>query len=66
MVSSFHFIIIIIIIIIINGSMSVRWALAAFPSFLIIYTVGRIPWAGDQLHGRSLATHNSTQTPNPD
>jgi hypothetical protein len=31
----------------IYGSTVLCWALAAFFSFLILYTVGRIPWTGD-------------------
>jgi hypothetical protein len=33
-------------------------------SFLILYTVGRTPWAGDQLVARPLSTHGTTQTRN--
>jgi hypothetical protein len=36
--------------------------LAAFFSFLILYTVGRTPWKGDQPIARSLPTHRTTQT----
>jgi hypothetical protein len=32
--------------------------------FLNTYTVGRTPWTGDQLFGRSLTTHRTTQTQN--
>jgi hypothetical protein len=37
-----------------------------FISFLILYTVGRIPWTGDQLVARPLPTQNKrTQTSMP-
>jgi hypothetical protein len=32
-----------------------------FLSFLILYTVGRTPWTGDQLFARPLSTHRTTQ-----
>jgi hypothetical protein len=35
-----------------------------FFSFLILYTVGRTPWAGDQRVTRPLPTHRTTQTQN--
>jgi hypothetical protein len=35
-----------------------------FFSFLILYTVGRTPWTGDQLIARPLHTHRTTQTKN--
>jgi hypothetical protein len=35
-----------------------------FPSFLILYTVGRTLWAGDQPVTRPLPTHRTTQTQN--
>jgi hypothetical protein len=38
-----------------------RWRLF---SFLILYTVGRTPWAGDQLDARPLPTHRTTQIQN--
>jgi hypothetical protein len=31
-------------------------------SFLILYTVGRTPWTGDQSVARPLPTHRETQT----
>jgi hypothetical protein len=33
-------------------------------SFLILYTVGRTPWTGDQPVARPLPTHRTTQTQN--
>jgi hypothetical protein len=33
-------------------------------SFLILYTVGRTPWAGDQPVVRPLPTHRTAQTQN--
>jgi hypothetical protein len=33
-------------------------------SFLILYTVGRTPWAGDQPAARPLPIHRTTQTQN--
>jgi hypothetical protein len=38
--------------------------LGRFFSFLIIYTVGRTPWTGDQPVARPLLTHRTTQTQN--
>jgi hypothetical protein len=35
-----------------------------FFSFLILYTVGRTPWTGDQPVARPLRTHGTTQTQN--
>jgi hypothetical protein len=35
-----------------------------FFSFLIVYTVGRTPWTGDQPDARPLPTHRITQTQN--
>jgi hypothetical protein len=35
-----------------------------FFSFLILYTVGRIPWTGHQPVSRPLPTHGTTQTQN--
>jgi hypothetical protein len=32
--------------------------------FLILYTVGRTPWTGDQPVARPLPTHRTTQTQN--
>jgi hypothetical protein len=40
------------------------WILAVFFSFLILYTVGRTPWTGDQRVARPLPTHRTTQTQN--
>jgi hypothetical protein len=36
--------------------------LGRFFNFLILYTVGRTPWTGDQPVTRPLATHRTTQT----
>jgi hypothetical protein len=38
--------------------------LGRFFSFLILYTVGRNPWMGDQPLARPLPTHRTTQTQN--
>jgi hypothetical protein len=38
--------------------------LGRFLSFLILYAVGKTPWAGDQPVGRPLSTHTTTQTQN--
>jgi hypothetical protein len=38
--------------------------LGRFFSFLILYTVDRTPWIGDQLVTRPLPTHRATQTQN--
>jgi hypothetical protein len=35
-----------------------------FFSFLIVYSVGRTPWAGDQPVARPLPTHRTAQTQN--
>jgi hypothetical protein len=52
-----RFIIIIIIISLLLG-------LGRFFNFLILYTVGRTPWKGDQPFARPLHTHRATQTQN--
>jgi hypothetical protein len=38
--------------------------LGRFFSFLILYTVGRTPWTGDQPVAGPLSTHRTTQTQN--
>jgi hypothetical protein len=38
--------------------------LGRFFSFLILYTVGRTPWTGDQPVARPLPTHRTIQTQN--
>jgi hypothetical protein len=38
--------------------------LGRFFNFLILYTVGRTPWTGDQPVARLLPTHRTTQTQN--
>jgi hypothetical protein len=38
--------------------------LGRFFSFLVIYTLGRTPWTGDQPVARPLPTHRTTQTQN--
>jgi hypothetical protein len=38
--------------------------LGRFFSFLILYTVGRTPWPGEQPFARPLPTHRTTQTQN--
>jgi hypothetical protein len=40
------------------------WLFGRFFSFLILYTVGRTPWTGDQPVSRPLPTHRTTQTQN--
>jgi hypothetical protein len=40
------------------------WTLVVFFSFLILYTVCRTPWTGDQPVKRPLPTHRTTQTQN--
>jgi hypothetical protein len=42
----------------------IRWALASFSVFLILYTVGRTPWTGDQPFARQLPAHRTKQTQN--
>jgi hypothetical protein len=44
------------------GSTTLCWTLAVFFSFLILYTVGRTPWIGDQPVARPLPTYRTTQT----
>jgi hypothetical protein len=46
------------------GPTALCWSLAAFFSFLILYTVGTTPWTGDQPVTRPLPTHRTTQTQN--
>jgi hypothetical protein len=48
----------------INGSTALSWALAAFFSFVFLYTVGRILWTGDKPVARPLPTNRTTQTQN--
>jgi hypothetical protein len=43
------------------GSAVLLLDLGLFFSFLIIYTVGRTPWTGDQPVARPLSTHRTTQ-----
>jgi hypothetical protein len=38
--------------------------LSRFFTFLILYTVGRTPWTGDQPVAKPLHTHRTTQTQN--
>jgi hypothetical protein len=38
--------------------------LGRFLSFLILYTVGRTPWTGDQPVARPLPTYRTTETQN--
>jgi hypothetical protein len=40
------------------------WGLGRFFSFLVVYTVGRTPWKGNQPVGRPLPAHRVTQTQN--
>jgi hypothetical protein len=39
-------------------------ALAAFLSFVLLHTIGRTPWTGDQPVARHLPTHMTAQTQN--
>jgi hypothetical protein len=48
--------------IIMNDSRALCWTLATFGTS--IYTVGRIPWTGDQPVAWPLSTHRTTQTLN--
>jgi hypothetical protein len=48
----------------IYGSIVLLLDLCHVFSFLILYTVGRIPWTGDQPVARLLPTHRATQTRN--
>jgi hypothetical protein len=52
----------IIIIIIICGCCSPWWTLTCVLQCLIVQTVGRSPWAGDQLATRPLLIQDSTDT----
>jgi hypothetical protein len=47
-------------------SMALQPFVGAWPffGFLILYTVGSIPWTGDQPVARPLPTHRTTQTQN--
>jgi hypothetical protein len=47
-----------------NNVISPLLGFGRFFSFLILYTVGRTPWTGDQPVARSLPTHRTTQTQN--
>jgi hypothetical protein len=40
------------------------WTFTPFFSFLILHTIGRTPWTGDQPVARPLPTHGTTQTQN--
>jgi hypothetical protein len=46
----------------INGSTVLLFDLGSFFSFLILYTVGRTPWTGDQPVTKPLPTRKTTQT----
>jgi hypothetical protein len=48
----------------IYGSRVLLLDLDRFFSFLILYTVGRTPWTGDQPVARPLPPHRQTQTQN--
>jgi quinol-cytochrome oxidoreductase complex cytochrome b subunit len=48
----------------IYGSTGLCWTFGCFFSFLILYTVGRTYWTGDQPVARPLPTHRPTQTQN--
>jgi hypothetical protein len=48
-----------------NGSTALCWSLASFFfGFVILYTVGRTPWTGDQPVARPLPTRRTTETQN--
>jgi hypothetical protein len=47
------------------GSRVLLLDLGRFFRFLILYTVGRTHWAGDQYVVRPLSTHRATQTSIP-
>jgi hypothetical protein len=47
-----------------HGSTVLCWALAALFNFLILNSVGRTHWTGDQPVARSLPIHRTTQTQN--
>jgi hypothetical protein len=51
----------IIIIIIIIIIITLQSFVGHFFSFLILYTVGKTPWTGDQPIARPLPTHRTTQ-----
>jgi hypothetical protein len=46
------------------GSTVLLLDLGRFFSLLILYTVGRTPWTGDQPVARTLPTHRTAQTQN--
>jgi hypothetical protein len=46
----------------IYGSTVLLLDLGRLFSFLILYTIGRTLWTGDQLFARPLLTHRTTQT----
>jgi hypothetical protein len=48
-------------VIIVNGSTTLLLSLGRFFGFLILYTVGRTLWAGDQPVARPLSTHMTKQ-----
>jgi hypothetical protein len=48
----------------IYSSKALLLSLGRFFSFLILYTVGRTPWMGDQPVARPKSTHRTTQTQN--
>jgi hypothetical protein len=48
----------------IYGSTVILFGLGRFFGFLILYTVGRTPWTGDEPVARPLPTHRTTQTQN--
>jgi hypothetical protein len=56
--------IITIIIIIIIMALQLFLGLGSFFSFLVLYTVSRTPWTGDQPLAGPLPTHRTTQTQN--
>jgi hypothetical protein len=46
----------------VNGCTVLLLDVCRFFSFVILYTVGRTPWTGDQPVSRPLPTHRTTQT----
>jgi hypothetical protein len=47
---------------ILRGPTALSWALGAPFSFLILYTVGKTPWTGDQHIAWPLRTQDNTNT----
>jgi hypothetical protein len=58
---SFHILVVVVVVIIIMVLQPFVEPWSLF-QFLIVYTVDRIPWTGDQPVARPLPTHNNTST----